>query len=188
MRLLSTVLVLCLASNGLSAAEDDELKIDVLDGHGSTVTLESGRAADIRLRVTDRENKPISGAYVSAILPGMGPGGHFSGGMTIATKESDSDGRVAFSGIHLRKVTGDFTTQIRARRGDRTGAAQVTQKVSNASTADETFFSRRHILMMAIAGAGVAAGVAAAIVGHSDGPAAPPLTVTPGTPTTGGPR
>lgn len=189
MRLLSTVLVLCLGSNGVYAAPDDALQIEVLGGHDAVVTIAGRRAADIRLRVTDRDSKPVNGATVSAILPGIGVGGHFRGGMTIATKETDSDGKVEFSGIGLRQIAGDFTTQIKARKGDRTGSAQVMQKVSAAPNAAEGFLSKRHLWMMAVAGAGVAAGVVAATYNGSSAPAsAPTLTVTPGSPVTGGPR
>ena len=110
-------------------------------------------------------------------------------GSTIATKETNSDGTVEFSGIRLRNLVGDFTTRIRARKGDRTGSAQVTQKVSTAPVGEDEFWSRRHVLMVAIAAAGVAAGIIAATVGGADGGApATTLTVTPGSPITGGPR
>jgi hypothetical protein len=189
MKPLSSVLVLCLCANGLSASAEDALRINVLEGHGVAVTAVSHRGADIRLRVTDTDNKPIQGAIVSAILPAIGAGGHFSGGSTIASKETNSDGTVEFSGIRLRDLTGDFTTNIRARKGDRTGSAQVTQKVSMAPAAEEGPWSRRRVLMVAIAAAGVTAGVLAAILGDSSGGApASALTVTPGSPITGGPR
>lgn len=190
MRLLSTAVALCLCSNGLHAGPNDALQISVLSGNDVVVPAASGRAANIRVRVTDRTSKPVEGALVSAILPAIGTGGHFRGGSTIATKETDSDGNVEFTGIGLRRLTGDFTTQIKARKGEQTGATQARQKVSAAPFAEpKGLFTRKHVIMMAIAGAGVAAGVVAALHDGSNGSTvASGLTVTPGSPVTGGPR
>lgn len=189
MRLLNIVVVCCLCSNGLYAEPDDALQVNVLSGDDAVVPA-SGRAANIRVRVTDRASKPVEGAVVSAILPAIGVGGHFRGGSTIATKETDSGGNVEFTGIGLRPLTGDFTTQIKARKGDSTGAAQARQKVSAAPFPESKgFFSRKHLLMMAIAGAGVTAGILVATLDGSGGSTpARGLTVTPGSPVTGGPR
>ena len=179
MKLLSTVMILCLGSNGFCASPDDELQLNALEG----------RDAVIRVRVVDRQSRPVSGATVSAVLPSMGAGGHFRGGETIATKETDSDGTVEFSGIRLRKVAGSFTTRILARKGFRTGSTDLTQKASIAAVQSQAGrFSRRNVIMMAVAGAGVAAGIVAATCCGSGPQAAPSLTVTPGIPTTTGPR
>jgi hypothetical protein len=189
MRPLSTVMILCLCANGFCAGPDDELQVDVLGGHDAIVSTAVG-APDIRIRVVDRNSKPVEGASVSAVLPGMGAGGHFRGGGTIATKVTDSDGTVQFSGIHLRKVAGDFTTRILARKGFRAGSAQLTQTASNTA-ADEPkkgLFSTRNKIIMGVAAAGVAAGIAAAVCCGGEAPAAPSFTVTPGAPTTTGPR
>ena len=69
MRLLHIVVVCCLCSNGLYAAPNDALQINVLSGDNVVVPAASGRAANIRVRVTDRASKPVEGALVSAILP-----------------------------------------------------------------------------------------------------------------------
>jgi hypothetical protein len=195
MRLFNIVVVCCLCSNGLyagpnDAGPNDALQINVLSGDAVVVPAASGRAANIRVRVTDRASKPVDGALVSAILPALGVGGHFRGGSTIATKETDSDGNVEFTGIRLRQLTGDFTTQIKARKGESTGAAQARQKVSSAPFAEpKGLFSRKHMLMMAVAGAGVTAGILVATLDGSGGSTpARGITVTPGSPVTGGPR
>jgi hypothetical protein len=126
---------------------------------------------------------------VSAVLPSLGAGGHFRGGATIATKQTDADGTVEFSGIHLRKVPGNFTTRILARKGFRSGAAEVTQNASMTIAEPKVGrFSRRTVVMMTVAGAGIAAGVVAATCCGSSGASIPSLTVTPGAPTTTGPR
>jgi hypothetical protein len=179
MRLLSTVMILCVCANGLCASAGEELQVNVLEG----------RDAAIRVRVVDRQSKPVSGATVSAVLPSMGAGGHFRGGGTISTKETDSDGTVEFSGIRLRKIPGSFTTRILARKGHRTGSAELTQTATLAPVRSrEGRFSRRNVAMMAVAGAGIAAGVVAAACCGASRPEAPQLTVTPGVPTTTGPR
>ena len=189
MRLLSTVMILCLCANGFCAGPDDELQVNVLGGHDAVVSTAAG-APDIRIRVVDRNSKPVEGASVSAVLPGMGAGGHFRGGDTIATKVTDSDGTVQFSGIHLRKVAGDFTTRILARKGLRSGSTQLTQTASNTAAVEpkKALLSTRNKIIMAVAGAGIAAGIAAAVCCGSEAPSGPTFTVTPGVPTTTGPR
>jgi hypothetical protein len=191
MRFLSSVLVVCLCANGsFAAGADDTLRLNVLTGQDVVVTTATGHGPDIKIRVTDKNSAPVEGATVSVILPAVGSGGHFAGGSTIATRQTDSDGIVDFSGIRLRKLNGDFAVKIRARKESLTGSTQVVEKVSWVAEGPQSFFSPRHVLMMWIAGAGVAAGILAATIGGPNGgtPAAAGLTVTPGTPITGGPR
>lgn len=182
-------MVLCLAANGFCAGTEDDLQVNVLGGRDAVVNTAAGRAADIRIQVVDRNSKPVPGATVSAVLPSMGAGGHFRGGETIATRETDSQGTVEFSGIRLRKVNGSFTTRILARKGFRTGSAEMTQRASTTALQPaQGLFSRRNVIMMAIAGTGIAGGIVAATCCGSSGPATPSFTVTPGAPTTTGPR
>jgi hypothetical protein len=183
MRLISAVLAV-----GLCVQAQDGLHVDVVSGNDVIVTAASGRGADIRVRVLDREQKPVKGATVSAVLPARGVGGHFRDGGTIATTQTDSDGTADFRGIRLRRTSGEFATRILARRGDRTGAADVRQTVSMAPDSPEGKFSRKRLIMLAIAGAGVAAGVVAAMYGDSGPAPTTGMTVTPGSPTTTGPR
>jgi hypothetical protein len=167
----------------------DMLRVDVVEGHDAVVSAAGGRGADVRVRVLDRDQKPVEGAIVSAVLPPIGVGGHFRGGETIATTHTDSQGEAQFRGIHLRPLTGDFTTRILARRGDRTGTAQVIQKVSAAPAADQGWRSRRRLVMLGVAGAGVAAGIVAAFYGNeSSTPTVSGLSVTPGNPVATAPR
>ena len=188
MRPLSTVLVLCLCANAFCAGPNDALQVNVLEGNDVVVSAATGHGADIRVKVTDRSSQPVEGATVSAILPNIGVGGHFRGGDTVATHRTGKDGTVEFSGIHLRQITGEFNTKILARRGSETGSAIVVQKVTAAPAPAEGIFSRKRMILMGVAAVGVAAGVAIAIYGNgSDNPAAG-LTVTPGNPTTTGPR
>jgi hypothetical protein len=118
----------------------------------------------------------------------MGVGGHFRGGNTIATQHTDSRGEAEFTGIHLRKLTGDFTTRVLARSGERTGTVNVLQKVANAPAPPEGWTSRKRLVMLGVAGAGVAAGVVALLYGGGSSTPAAGLTVTPGNPLTTGPR
>jgi hypothetical protein len=186
MKLLSTLIVLGLCATNASA--QDELQIDVLGGHDTVVTAAGGRGADVRVRVLDRDRKPVEGAIVSAVLPPMGVGGHFRGGDTIRTERTDSRGEVQFTGIHLRRLTGDFTTRVLARSGNRTGTASVTQKVSGAPARVEGWSSRRRLIMLGVAGAGVAAGITALVYDNDPTTPSAGLTVTAGSPLTTGPR
>ncbi|HYP04930.1 MAG TPA: hypothetical protein VER03_01740 [Bryobacteraceae bacterium] len=153
------------------------------------MTSAGGRGADVRVRVVDQDQRPVPGATVSAVLPAIGAGGHFRGGDTIATERTDSKGEAEFSGIRLRKITGEFITRVLARSGARTGSATLTQTITNAPAPAQTWRSRRRLVMLGVAGAGIAAGVVAATYGGgSTAPATAGVTVTPGNPTTTGPR
>jgi hypothetical protein len=125
---------------------------------------------------------------VSAVLPPRGVGGHFHDGGTIATTHTNADGTADFRGIRLRRTAGDFSTRILARRGDRSGTADVRQTVSLAPDSVEGTFSRKRLIMLAIAGAGVVAGVVAATYNGSGSAPETGMTVTPGSPITTGPR
>lgn len=186
MKLPSAVMVLGLCA--LHASAQDGLRIDVLAGHDIVVSAAAGRGGDVRVRVVDQDQRPVAGATVSAILPSIGVGGHFRGGSTIATEKTDSRGEAEFKGIHLRKLTGDFTTRILARSGERKGSATLRQSITSAPAPELGWRSRRRLTMLAVAGAGVAAGVVAATYGGSSTPPATGLTVTPGNPSTTGPR
>jgi hypothetical protein len=188
MRLLSSVLVLAVCASELSADPNDALQINVLGNRDVVVTTSSGREADIKIRVTDRDNRPVAGAVVSAILPPNGVGGHFRDNTTIATQSTDSEGQAGFTGIRIRNVLGEFTTTLKARRGDSVGSTRLVRKVSPPSPVAEGFFSRRRVVMMSIAAAGIAAAVVTALYDGESAAPAPGLRVTPGSPITTGPR
>jgi hypothetical protein len=188
MKRLSSVLALVLCALELSADPNDALQINVLGSRDVVVTTASGREADLRVRVTDRDNRPIAGAIVSAILPPIGPGGHFRDRTTIATQSTDTQGQADFTGIQIRNVLGEFTTTLKARRGESAGSTQVVRKVAPAPPAVDGFFSRRRVLMMSIAAAGIAAAVVTAMYDGESAAPAPGLRVTPGSPITTGPR
>ena len=188
MKLLSSVLVLGACAFNLSADPNDALQINVLGSRDVIVTTASGREADIRVRVTDRDNRPIAGAVVSAILPPIGVGGHFRDHTTIATESTNTQGEADFKGIRIRNVLGEFTTTLKARSGDSFGSTQIVRKVSPPPPTVEGFFSRRRVLIMSIAAAGVAAAVVTAMYDGESSAPAPGLRVTPGSPVTTGPR
>jgi hypothetical protein len=186
MKVLSTALVLGLC--GFHASAQDALTVDVLSGQDAIVTAATGKGADFRVRVLDRDRKPVQGATVSAVLPAIGVGGHFRGGNTIDTQQTNSQGEAEFTGIHVRKLTGDFTTRVLARSGDRTGTTNVVQKVSTGNRPAEGWTSRRRLVMLGIAGAGVAAAIVVATYGNGSSTQAAGFSVTPGNPVTTGPR
>ena len=187
MKVLSTVLVLGLC--GCYASAQDALTVDVLSGQDAVVTTTARKGAEFRVRVVDRDRKPVEGAIVSAVLPAIGVGGHFRGGSTIATEQTDSRGEAEFSGIRVRNLSGDFTTRVMARSGARTGTANVVQKVSGSGVAPAAgWLSRKRLIMLGVVGAGVAASVVAATYGGDLTTEAAGFTVTPGNPVTTGPR
>jgi hypothetical protein len=184
----SKLLLSAVLAAGMAFAEPNAaLSISVLTGNDAVVSTQGGRGADIKIRVTGADDQPIEHATVTAVLPGIGAGGSFAGGETVNSKVTGSDGTVDFRGIRIRPVTGDIPIRIVARRGQEVGSTIVHQKAANIAPADEVMFSRRRLTIFGIAAAGVTAAVLAAII-DGDKPAQPAFNVTPGTPTTTGPR
>ena len=169
------------------AQQDAPLNVSVLAGHDVVVSTREGRAADVRVRVTDSASQPVDNAAVTAILPTVGAGGSFRGGHTIKTVKSGSDGIVEFSGIRLRPVTGEIPIRIVARHGNQSGSTTIHQKAADIAPSADAPRSKRRLAMIAILAGGAAAAVTALVM-DGDEPAHPAFNVTPGNPVTSGPR
>lgn len=175
-----------------SQATASDLEITVLRGNDAVLSTRGGRGSEIRARVTDSHNQPIKDAQVTAVLPAIGAGGAFRNGHTTHTMMTNGDGIVEFEGIHVRRVPGDFNVRLIARSGRHSATAFVQQKTTELETSPRTgMLSKRNLVMFGVIGAGVAAGVTAALVSGNSKPATPtPATpsLTPGFPIFAGQR
>jgi hypothetical protein len=182
--------VMCaIAACGAAWPQDASLSVSVLSGNDVVVSTREGRGADIKVRVTGPNNQPLEDATVTAILPAIGAGGSFSGGDTIKSKTTNSEGTVDFTGIHIRPTTGEIPVRIVARLGKQTGSTTAYQKAADVAppATPEIRLSRRRMAMFGIIAGGVTAAVLAATL-NGDSPSQPAFSVTPGTPVTTGPR
>ena len=185
---LSKYLFSAVLTCGIAVAQQAaSLNISVLTGTDVIVSTREGRGADIKVRITTSNDQPVEDATVTAILPAIGAGGSFTGGDTVKTKTTDSDGTVDFTGIHIRRTTGDIPIRIVARAGIQTGTTTAHQKATNVDLGDRSMVSKRRIALISIIGGGVTAAILAGVMG-GDEPAQPAFSVTPGNPVTTGPR
>jgi hypothetical protein len=187
MTLLKIVLSAVVASVAALAQHTAALSVSVLTGDDVVVSTRNGRGADIKVRVTGLNNQPVEDATVTAVLPGIGAGGSFSGGETVKSKTTGSDGTVDFRGIRIRPVTGDIPIRIVARHGLQVGSTTAHQKAAVVEASSDATFSRRRLAIIGVAAAGATAAILAMTM-NGDAPSQPAFTVTPGTPVTTGPR
>ncbi len=187
-------LVLALGA-GLRA--QSRLDITIVEGDRATNSLAYGIAKPIVVEVKDQSGKPVEKAAVTAILPALGTGGHFGGnivtgqfaGDTVATKHTDEHGRVAFRNIHLRELEGEFPIRIVAAHQNLSASVTATQTNARVAAPPKARSSRRKLTILAIAGAGAAAGLVAAFHNGEENETRPAVfNTTPGMPVFTGPR
>jgi hypothetical protein len=168
------------------------LEVEVVAGGGVSNSLYQPTAHPITVHVRDRAGNPVSDATVTAILPPRGAGAAFAWGSELSTKQTNSDGRVTFSGMKLRPVEGEFPIRITAVSNGISSSVTALQSVRASAPAPvaTSRWSKRKLVMLGVVGAGTAAAIIAATSGN--GGAAPATTATggftPGFPITTGPR
>jgi hypothetical protein len=178
-----------LLTTGLPAQTPSGLDVIVLEGDGATNSLAGKTLHPVTILVQDSAKKPMEGASVSVVLPASGAGGTFRDTNTIDTKHTDRDGRVTFSGMHARNLSGSFKGTVKASSGDRHGAATFTQTNSEIDAPPQSrWTNKRTLIMLGVIAAGVGIGLGVGLH-NSDGSGKPAgYTVTPGGPTVTAPR
>jgi hypothetical protein len=91
-----------------------DLKIVVVRGEGFTNNLKKRIAREPIVEVRDRNNKPVSGATVTFLLPGGGPGGTFANGQNMLTVFTGQNGRAIATGFTPNNVAGTFNINVTA--------------------------------------------------------------------------
>jgi hypothetical protein len=176
------------------------LKVVPLAGNGEVNDLERRIMAPLVVQVLDRNDRPAEGAEVVFRFPLNGPGAVFPGGKNSQTVRTNGTGQAAALNWVANNEVGTFEVHISATYGNQIG--ETTIKMSNATrVADEDIRkARKHgswwsptWVKLAVIGGGAAA-VAGIILatrgggGATPAPASPTITITPGTPSVGGPR
>lgn len=164
-----------------------KLNIVILEGEGAINNVRQRLAREPIVQVQDENNRPVSGALVTFLLPESGPGGTFPGGARSLTVTTDAQGRAVAKGLRTNDAPGKFQIQVTATYAGATATATITQ--SNILGAAAAGISGKLLAILAIAGGAVAAGVVAATRGGNGGPApSPPIVISPGPPSVGPPR
>lgn len=173
-----------------------DLQVSILQGQGAINGIRDRTGKDLSVKV-ERNGLPVSGAVVTFVLPEIGPGGYFPGGVASAIVHSGSDGVATVRGLRANNVAGDFHIRVTASDSGDTVTTQIDQ--SNVAPAQGGSQAKKIIIIGAIAGA-VAGGALAASRGGSKTATAAPApgsstptptpgaVITPGTPSFGPPR
>jgi len=156
--------------------------------------------APLVVQVLDQNDRPVEGADVVFRFPLKGPGATFADQKTSQTMRTNSQGQAAATGWTANNAAGPFQVHATATYGNQMGEKTISMTNVTRIVADvkrnrkqKSWWSSRKFKIAAIAGgAAIAAGVVLATrgSGSSNPAAAPPpvITITPGSPTVGGPQ
>jgi len=187
---------LALLASGLTLHAQDpagNLQIAILEGAGAKNSSLAQEAKPITVEVRNAAGQPLQDATVTAILPPTGPGAAFPWGNEVATKQTGTDGRATFSGMRLRKLSGEFPVRLVAAANGHSTSVIAMQSVSvdePAPAPPPKRWSNRRIAIVSVAAAGVAAGLIVAFSGSgsSSSQASSGAGITAGIPSVTGPH
>lgn len=166
------------------------LNIEIIEGEGAVNNIRQRIAREPMVQVTDENRKPVAGAAVIFLLPNQGAGATFPNGARSLTTLTDSNGNAVARGLQANRLQGDYQIQVSASHEGKTATKQIHMRNAVLSGAAAGGLSLKWLLLLGVAG-GAAAGIAVATTGGggNNGPGPrPPTTVTPGTPSVGGPQ
>jgi hypothetical protein len=174
------------------------LKLIALAGKDEMNDLERHVAAPLVVEVLDQNDRPVEGADVVFRFPLDGPGAAFANQKTSQTFRTNAQGEAAATGWTANSQVGKFQIHATATYGNQMG--EITFSMSNVTRIVEVdkkkrkqqpWWSTRKFKIAAIAGgAAVVAGIVLAKEvggGSKTGSSTPTVTITPGSPSVGGP-
>ncbi|MGB9609524.1 MAG: Ig-like domain-containing protein [Bryobacteraceae bacterium] len=171
----------------LFAWGQDALRVEVREGAGAVVPRQTFSSRRFTVVVSDGTGKPVQGATVHFRLPAEGPTGTFASGLRTESTVTDARGEATVYGIQWGGLTGHLEMEVVASQAGRQGRTRIPIEVSShamvsredrANPAFKAPSSGKKWLVVALIGAGAAAG--AAMAGKGGGqPAsyAPPAAV-----------
>jgi len=162
------------------------LNIVIVEGEGVINSIRHRSARKPVVRVEDANHRPVADATVLFTLPDSGPGGVFANGSRTLLVRTDRTGRAEAKRFRVNDVQGKFQIRVRASSPGGTATASITQLNSVLRAgAGARRLRGKHIAILAAIGAAVAVGVFLATRNRST--EAPSISISPGTPTVGGP-
>jgi hypothetical protein len=150
--------------------------------------MERGIMAPLVVQILDRNSRPIEGAQVTFRFPSKGPSATFADGQNSMTVRSNADGQAAAAGWKSNGQEGSFEVRVSASWEDDFGEATVrmtnaAKVVTDTRTRRRGWWSSRWIKIGAVAGA-----VTAIILLTRGSGGESTITISPGSPTFGGPQ
>ena len=169
----------CLVS-ATYAQGPQELRVSVAEGEGAIYNITERTARAPVVLVEDEAGRPIAGAFVTFVLPAVGPGGAFEEGNALVTSRTGFDGRATPRGFRPNSQVGSYQMRVTVSHEGKTVTAAI--PLTNAAPIRAGSGSKKILILGLVAGA-VAGGVVAAT---SRGKTAAPGGVTPPATTPGG--
>ena len=171
------------------------LKVIPLAGKGEMNDLERKIMAPVVVEVIDQNDRPLEGAEVVFRFPISGPSAVFAGGKSSQTLRTNSQGQAAAVNWMANDQVGRFDVHVAASYGNQVG--EVTFSMSNVQRITQKqgkekrgWFSPLWVKVAVIGGgAALVAGIILATRGGGHSTSSnPTVTVTPGSPSVGGPQ
>jgi hypothetical protein len=178
-RALAVLICLFMAvGSAVAAQQDSGLKVLVVRGSNSANVV-SQPARPIAVRVTDRSDRPISGATVVFTAPASGAGGDFANGTNPVIVFTDAQGLATAPQYRANSSAGAYQILVRAAYMSQVASASIEQTNVLAQK------SHKAIIFAALAGGAAAVAFAAKGGGGGSEPSSPstPPTTTPTLPT-----
>jgi len=172
------------------------LKVVALAGNGETNDLERKVMAPLVVEVLDLQDRPIEGAEVVFRFPLRGPTAVFAGQKSAKTVRTNGQGEAAATGWMANNEVGSFQVHATATYGNQIGETTISMSnvervpdaVLNRIGQRKRLWSSKWFKIGLIAGgAGLAAGIVLATRGGGGSASTPTITVSPGSPSVGGP-
>jgi hypothetical protein len=173
------------------------LKVTALAGNKAMNDLERGLMTPFVIQVLDQNDRPVEGAEVVFRFPLNGPGATFRGGNTSQTVRTNGQGQAAAVNWTANNQVGTFDIHVTAAYGNQLG--ETTVSMTNVTRIVEAekggqkhakWYSSKWVKIALIAGgaAAVAGIVLATRGGGGSSSSTSTVTITPGSPTVGGPH
>ncbi|HSR09098.1 MAG TPA: hypothetical protein VLM42_18280, partial [Bryobacteraceae bacterium] len=171
------------------------LQIIIVEGEGAINNVKQRVNREPIVQVEDENHKPVAGAAIIFFLPNDGPGGTFANGSSTLTTTTNAQGQAVARGIRFNNQAGSMQIRVTASFAGQTASAIINQTnvlgvAASGAAVGGMSLATKLLIIGAVVGAGVAAGVV--IANHGGGgstPTAPTtITITPGTVTVGGPQ
>lgn len=181
----------------------EDLKVIALAGKNEVNDIQRRVMAPLVVQVLDQNDRPVQNAEVVFRFPLQGPGATFPGGKTSLTAHTNGQGQVAAMNWMANNETGGFEVHVSASYGSEVGSLVIPMSNANnvpaakvgvgAGTSPEKhhrWYSPTWVKVALIGGA-AAVGVGIFLAtrgGGSKAGAGSTVTISPGSPSVGGPQ
>jgi hypothetical protein len=112
---------------GTTNAQGQALKVVIVQGQGVINNVGNGSLQTLEVQIRDENDKPVSGANVTFLLPERGPGGTFLGTYNKLNLATNDEGNAIANSFQPNLVQGRFQIHVIAAQGDRTGSGDISQ-------------------------------------------------------------